>query len=111
MVCNPDRLEYGDHSAEIIDFGVFDQNDILTNTISKGDICTIRMKVQFRQEIRDPIFAFSIKNKLGIEISGTNTILSIVRFAARQASMSLAEMNTLPSSLMSIFAPVSAQIF
>ena len=74
MVCNPDRLEYGDKSAEIIDFGVFNENVDLTNTISKGDECTIRMKVRFHTDIQDPIFAFCIKNKLGIEISGTNTM-------------------------------------
>ena len=74
MVCNPERLEYGDKSAEIVDFGVFDKKNYLTNTISKGDECTIRMKVRFQKDIKDPIFAFSIKNKLGIEITGTNTM-------------------------------------
>lgn len=74
MVCNPERLEYGDKSAEIVDFGVFDKKNYLTNTISKGDECTIRMKVRFQKDIQDPIFAFSIKNKLGIEIAGTNTM-------------------------------------
>ena len=74
MVCNPDRLEYGEKDAEIIDFGVFDKKNFLTNTISKGDECTIRMKVQFHKDIQDPIFAYSIKNKLGIEITGTNTM-------------------------------------
>ena len=74
MVCNPNRLEYGDKAAEIIDFGVFDKSNYLTNTISKGDKCTIRMKILFHEDIKDPIFAFSIKNKLGIEITGTNTM-------------------------------------
>lgn len=75
MVCNPDRLEYGDKSAEILDFGVFDRNNSLTNTISKGDTCTIRLKVRFHRDIQDPIFAFTIKNKLGIELTGTNTMI------------------------------------
>ena len=74
MVCNPERLEYGDKAAEIIDFGVFDRKNYLTNTISKGDLCTIRMKVRFQKDVQDPIFAFCIKNKLGIEITGTNTM-------------------------------------
>lgn len=74
MVCNPERLEYGDKAAEIIDFGIFDKSNYLTNTISKGDECTIRMKIRFHRDIKDPIFAFSIKNKLGIEITGTNTM-------------------------------------
>ena len=75
MVRNPDQLEYGDKSAEIIDFGIFDRKNYLTNTISKGDECTIRMKVRFQKDVQDPIFAFCIKNKLGIEITGTNTMI------------------------------------
>ena len=75
MVCNPERLEYGDKSAEIVDFGIFDRKDFLTNTIEKGDTCTIRIKVAFHEDIQDPIFAFTIKNKLGIEITGTNTMV------------------------------------
>ncbi len=74
MVCNPERLEYGDHSAEILDFGVFDRKDFLTNTIPIGERFTIRMKVRFHRDIRDPIYAFTIKNKLGIELTGTNTM-------------------------------------
>lgn len=74
MVCNPDRLEYGDKSAEIVDFGIFDRNDFLTNTIPLGEACTFRMKVHFHTDIQEPIFAFTIKNKLGIELTGTNTM-------------------------------------
>ena len=73
MVCNPGTVEYGDKAAEIVDFGIFDKKGMLTNAISKGDECTIRMKVKFNRDIREPIFAFTIKNKLGIEIAGTNT--------------------------------------
>ena len=75
MVCNPERLEYGDKAAEIIDFGIFDRKNYLTNTIPKGEECTIRMKVRFQRDVQDPIFAFCIKNKLGIEITGTNTMI------------------------------------
>ena len=75
MECNPDTLEYGDHSADIIDFGLFDAGGRLTNTIVKGEPCTIRMKVLFNRDIREPIFAFSIKNRMGIELTGTNTMI------------------------------------
>lgn len=74
MVCNPDRLEYGDKLAEIVDFGIFDQMDYPTNTIPVGEPCIIRMKVCFHADILEPIFAFTIKNKLGIELTGTNTM-------------------------------------
>lgn len=32
------------------------------------------MKVDFHEEIKEPIYAFTIKNLQGIEITGTNTM-------------------------------------
>ena len=72
---NPDLLEYGDHSADIVDYGIFDEKDELTNSVVKGEQCTIRMKVLIHRDLQDPIFAFCIKNRLGIELTGTNTLI------------------------------------
>ena len=40
----------------------------------KGSECTIRMRVEFYEDVKAPIFAFTIKNKYGVEITGTNTM-------------------------------------
>ena len=32
------------------------------------------MKVRFNEDVKAPIFAFTIKNKYGVEITGTNTM-------------------------------------
>lgn len=72
---NPALNEYGDGSAEIIDFGIWDSEGNLNNTIDKGTKFTVRSKVKFNREIEDPIFTFTIKNKQGVAISGTNTML------------------------------------
>lgn len=39
---------------------------------------TIKMKIQFHEKIENPIFAFSIKNTKGLELTGTNTIIEQV---------------------------------
>ena len=78
MLINPNYEEYGDFRAKIIDFGIFDKDNKITNTIYKMDYFTIKMKVQFYETIENPIFAFSIKNTKGIEITGTNTIIEKV---------------------------------
>ncbi len=75
MVCNPSVNEYGDKRAEIIDFAVIDNDDCISNTISKGDEFTIKIKVKFNTDISNPIIAFTIKNKQGVDIAGTNTEL------------------------------------
>ncbi|EOS25723.1 hypothetical protein C806_01850 [Lachnospiraceae bacterium 3-1] len=72
---NPETLEYGDKKAEIIDFAVLDQTGKITNVIQKGESCTIKMKVLFQEDVAEPIFAFTLKNLMGIELTGTNTML------------------------------------
>lgn len=73
MAQNPNIVEYGEKQAEIIDYGIWDENDNLSNVIEKGSHCTFRMKVKCTQKIEEPIFAFTIKNLQGTEITGTNT--------------------------------------
>ena len=75
MLINPNNQNYGDDRAEIIDFGIFDGDGKISNTIYKMNDFTIRMKVKFKEDIEAPIFAFSIKDIKGTEISGTNTVI------------------------------------
>lgn len=75
MLISPDVQNYGNKKAEIIDFGVFDAENQISNTIYKMQDFTIAMKVQFHEEIRNPIFAFSIKDIKGNELAGTNTVI------------------------------------
>lgn len=72
---NAETIEYGDKKAEIIDFGIFDHNDEITNIITKGEKFSIRMKVEFHEAQKKPIFAFTFKDKKGTEITGTNSML------------------------------------
>ncbi len=75
MLVNPNSQIYGDKRAEIIDFGIFDENGAVTNTIYKFKEFSVRMKIHFNETIENPIFAFSIKDIKGTELTGTNTII------------------------------------
>ena len=70
---NPELIEYGEKSAEIIDYALLDENGLITNTFMKGTGFSVRMKIQAHKEVKEPIFAFTIKNLQGIELTGTNT--------------------------------------
>ena len=72
---NPNSLEYGDKTAEIMDFGLFDEELKITNNIYKNSMFYIKIKVKFNEKILDPIFAFTIKDIKGNEITGTNTMV------------------------------------
>ncbi|OMF88092.1 ABC transporter ATP-binding protein [Paenibacillus sp. FSL R7-0337] len=75
---NPSFSDYGNNKAQIIDFGVFDHSGDLTNVIMKGKEFKLKIKVRFNEDIVDPIFAFSIKDIRGTEITGTNTMLESI---------------------------------
>lgn len=74
LTINPSRTEYGDGRAEIYDLGMFDERGNLTNLLLKGEYFTIREKIRFHREIQAPIFTYTIKDKKGAELSGTNTM-------------------------------------
>ena len=71
---NPNLLEYGERFAEIVDFALIDDQGNISNNIVKGTDFSIRMKVRFNRDLQDPIFAFTIKDLQGTEVTGTNTM-------------------------------------
>ncbi len=74
LTINPNRTEYGDGRAEIYDMGLFDERGNLTNLLLKGERFTIREKIRFHAPIQTPIFTYTIKDKKGTDLSGTNTM-------------------------------------
>ena len=71
---NPKVLEYGSKLAEIQDFAIRDKSGMITNVIEKGEEFSVDMKIHFHETIQEPIFAFTIKDLKGTEITGTNTM-------------------------------------
>ena len=71
---NPDALEYGTGAARITDYYVTDKKGTKTTAIIKGEEWTLHYTVEFTQDIKAPIFAFTVKNIRGTEITGTNSM-------------------------------------
>lgn len=74
LTINPSRTEYGNGRAEIYDLGLFDEQGNLTNLLLKGEYFTIKEKIRFFDEIQAPIFTYTIKDKKGADLTGTNTM-------------------------------------
>ena len=72
---NPDVQEYGTRQAEILEYYITDERGVQAMAILKGSVFTLHMRVRFRDHVPAPIFAFSFKNALGVEITGTNTMI------------------------------------
>ena len=72
---NPQALEYGTKQGEIVEFYITDNRGVKSNAIIKNAEFTIHMKVKFHEDIKMPIFAFTIKDVKGVEITGTNSMV------------------------------------
>jgi teichoic acid transport system ATP-binding protein len=75
FTANPSLDPYGTGEAVITDYGIFDHQDQLTATLQKSENFAIRVKVEFKSSIKAPIFAFTIRDRKGTELCGTNTWL------------------------------------
>ncbi len=85
LMQNPNVLDYGDKEAEIIDFAIIDDKGRITNNIQKNTEFKIRMKVSFHKDIDQPIFAYTIKDLQGTDVTGTNTMYEKVDFGTVKA--------------------------
>lgn len=74
ITINANRTEYGDGRAEIYDLGLLDERGNLTNLLLKGEMFTIRECIRFFADIEAPIFTYTIKDKKGTDLTGTNTL-------------------------------------
>jgi teichoic acid transport system ATP-binding protein len=69
---------YGNGKASIIDFGILNKDNVPSQIIDYNDEFTIVMKIQFFEPISEPIFAFTLKDAKGLEITGTNTTMKYI---------------------------------
>ena len=74
MNLNPEVQEYGDGRASFEDFGTLDARGNVTNLLLKGEMFTIRERIRFHAPIEMPIFTYTLRDKKGTDITGTNTM-------------------------------------
>lgn len=89
MTMNPEKQEYGDRKAIIADFGIFGEDGLLTNAVNKLERFTIRMKIEFMEDMIDPIMAFTIRDLKGTDLCGTNTRIEGASFGMVHAGETL----------------------
>ena len=89
MILNPDKQEYGDKAAVIEDFGIFDQDGAVTNAISKFEPFSLKMRIHFYKDVANPIFAFTIRDLKGTDLTGTNSMIEGQEFGIVDAGTDL----------------------
>jgi len=76
---NSEMLEYGNKKAIIYDYAMLDSSGMPAILLDHNAFCDIVMKIKFNERIISPIFAFSIKDTKGLEITGTNTMMKLIK--------------------------------
>jgi ABC-type polysaccharide/polyol phosphate transport system, ATPase component len=75
---NPNATVYGNGKASILDFALLDAEGQPNDRFLYDEPFTIIMKVKFHEELLNPIFAYTIRDLKGLEITGTNTLIAEV---------------------------------
>ena len=66
---------FGSFRASITGFSVEDDDRNPATTLASGRPARFRMRVRFDTEVADPVFGLMLKNRFGVEMFGTNTML------------------------------------
>lgn len=81
---NTEIDSYGNKKAVIIDYGILDYNNSPSAIINYNDDFQVVMKVKFFEVLHAPIFAYTLKDHKGLEITGTNTSMKHVHTGTYQ---------------------------
>ena len=71
---NPHQMRMGNGKAEILDFGILDEQGNRTAHLTSGRNCTFFMRAVFYEEVQGVSIGFLIRNLKGIELYGTTTM-------------------------------------
>jgi len=76
-------VRYGNQKAQILGVGLYDEQEARINSAQGGQTILIRISVLFREDVDRPIIGFMIKTRLGLYLSGTNTLMEGHRIPAQ----------------------------
>jgi ABC-type polysaccharide/polyol phosphate transport system ATPase subunit len=68
-------VRYGNQKAQILGVGLYDEQGARINSAQAGETLLIRISAVFHENVDKPIIGFMLKNRLGLYLSGTNTLM------------------------------------
>jgi homopolymeric O-antigen transport system ATP-binding protein len=68
-------VRFGNGNAEVLGIGLYDEQARRINSAQGGQTILIRISVLFRKAVQRPNIGFLIKNRLGLYLTGTNTLM------------------------------------
>ena len=66
-------FRHGDGASRVVSAALIDQAGAETRSLRPGEPVTIRVRARAERELEDPVVGVLIRNRLGIDVFGTNT--------------------------------------
>lgn len=76
------NFRHGDGASRITSVQVLNSEGTETSTLRSGEVVRVRVQARFDNDMENPIVGMLIRNRLGIEIFGTNTRIENVDLGA-----------------------------
>jgi ABC-type polysaccharide/polyol phosphate transport system ATPase subunit len=70
---NSGTFRHGDGASRVVDVSLLNAERESVNTIEPGDAVTIRVRAKAEKPLENPVVGVLIRNRLGIDVWGTNT--------------------------------------
>jgi len=70
---NSGSFRHGDNASRIVEAELLDDRGQPLRSVSPGESITIRVRAQAQKDLENPVVGVLIRNRLGIDVFGTNT--------------------------------------
>ncbi|HEV3201273.1 MAG TPA: Wzt carbohydrate-binding domain-containing protein [Bryobacteraceae bacterium] len=76
------RMRWGDGRAEVLRVETIGENGRPTIVWRSGELAVVKVLVQFREAVEDPVIGIMIRTRIGLNVYGTNTELERLKLGA-----------------------------
>ncbi len=66
-------FRHGDGASRITDVRILDERGNPASVIASGSLVRVQVRAEFRQRVVEPVVGILVRNRLGIDVYGTNT--------------------------------------
>ena len=84
------RMRRGDGRAEVAGIELIGEEGRATSVWRSGELATVRITIDFRNDVEDPVVGMMIRTRIGLNVYGTNTELEQTPLGPRRAGERIA---------------------
>jgi lipopolysaccharide transport system ATP-binding protein len=82
-------FRHGDGASRVIDVTILNADGESSHAFRRGESISVRIRATFRQAVENPIVGILIRNRIGMDVFGTNTRLEQIELGRFEAGENL----------------------